>query len=65
MGKLTEHFVRLEPGKWTCVKSAELDGPNGRIQVAIGTTFARGTPFMGVDLADWLEEQYERDQRGT
>lgn len=63
MEKLIEHFVRLEPGKWTCVRSAEFNAPNGRIRVAIGSTFTRGTDFMGVDLAELLDEQYEQDQR--
>ena len=63
MDELIRHFVRIEPGKWTCVRSAEFNGPNGRIQVAIGSTFTRGTNFMGVDLAEWLEAQYERDRR--
>jgi hypothetical protein len=31
----------------------------GRIQVAVGTTFTRGTMFMGYDVAQALDEQYE------
>ncbi len=37
-------------------------GPTGRIQVAAGSTFTRGTNFMGVDFAEWLEHQLKLDQ---
>jgi hypothetical protein len=61
MQNFIKNFVRLEGGKWTCVRPCEFEGPNGRIQVAIGTTFTRGTNFMGADLAEWLDEQYYKD----
>ena len=44
-------------GSWTCIAPITIDHPVGRIQVAPGATFNRGTVFMGVDLAAWLEEQ--------
>jgi len=50
-------------GAWTCISKAEFIGPTGRIQVAAGSTFTRGTNFMGVDLAEWLEHQLKLDQR--
>ena len=56
-------FVRIGPGIWTCVRNGEFEGPNGRIQVALGTTFTRGTSFMGIDLAERLEEQYAKDAK--
>lgn len=53
-------FVRIERGKWTCVRDGEFVGPTGRIQVSIGSTFTKGTNFMGIDLAEWLDEQYDK-----
>jgi hypothetical protein len=60
MENVIKHFVRVQAGKWTCVRQVEFYGPNGRIQVSIGTTFTRGTNFMGADVARWLDEQYEK-----
>jgi hypothetical protein len=50
-------FVRVGPGMWTCVKDGEYHGPQGRIQVTVGTTVTKGTSFMGVDLAAILEQE--------
>lgn len=60
MENVIKHFVRVQAGKWTCVRQVEFYGPNGRIQVSIGTTFTRGTNFMGADVARWLDAQYEK-----
>ncbi len=57
-------FFRHPDGSWTCVAPATLDHPKGRIQVAQGTHFTRGTTFMGVDLIEWLEQQRARDRGG-
>ena len=59
MEEMIEYFRRIEPGKWTCVRGGEFQSPTGRIQVAVGTTFTRGTMFMGYDIARALDEQYE------
>ena len=59
MDELIKHFLRVEAGKWTCVESAEFQSPTGRIQIAVGSTFTRGTVFMGYDLAKALDEHYE------
>jgi len=37
--------------------------PQGRIQVTVGSRFAKGTKFMNVDLAALLEEEYWKDHR--
>ena len=60
METFIRHFVRIGPGIWTCVRPGEFDGPNGRFQVAIGTTLSIGTTFMGMDVAQLLEEQYQK-----
>ena len=54
-------FVRIGPGIWTCVRNGEFHTEAGRIQVAIGTTFTKGTHFMGMDLANALETEYEKN----
>jgi hypothetical protein len=51
----TRAFCKNEDGSWTCKEPATLHPPAGRIQVAPGTTFYRGTKFMGFDVAEWLE----------
>ena len=49
-------FRRNPDGSWTCVAPATLEGPGGRrIQVTPGSSFVRGTNFMGIDLAEWLD----------
>jgi len=53
-------FVRVAPGLWTCVRNGEFEGPRGRIQVSVGSTFAKGTSFMGIDLAHLLEEESQK-----
>ena len=58
METFIKSFVREGDGCWRCVTPAELQVPVGRIQVAPGTTFTRGTQFMGLDLAALLEEQH-------
>ena len=60
MQDFARSFVREKLGVWTCVEPAELNLPVGRMQVAPGTRFIRGTQFMGVDVAQLLEEHYER-----
>jgi hypothetical protein len=52
-----EGFVREQDGTWCCIQAAELDLPGGRVQVAVGTRFAPGNRFVGVDLARLLEER--------
>ena len=57
-----KHFVRTPAGDWVWVTPAELQTPQGRIQVASGTRFTRGTIFMGLELARLLDEQEEKDR---
>ena len=58
-----KHFVREGDGVWACVEPAELQLPEGRIQVTPGTRFTRGTTFMNVEIAKLLDEQYEKDRQ--
>jgi hypothetical protein len=54
-----KHFAR-EPNGWRCIEPATLDLPGGRVQVTPGSVFTRGTSFMNIDLAQMLDEEYER-----
>ena len=58
-------FVRIAPGMWTCIQDGEFRRPGVRIQVPVGTTVIRGTPFMGMDVADVLEEEYRNNNRNA
>ena len=50
-------FWRNEDGSWICIDPVTIDHPKGRVQVSPGTTVTPGIPFMGIDLAKWLEQQ--------
>ena len=63
MHKFIKHFVREAPGVWTCIEPADLQLPQGRVQVTACTRLTPGSKFMGVELARLLEEQYELDRR--
>jgi hypothetical protein len=63
MDDFVKDFVCVAPGVWTALYDGELTGPNGRIQVIGGSTFRRGTSFMGVDLAALLDAANERKSR--
>jgi hypothetical protein len=60
--KFFQHFRRDAAGAWICVSPAELMLPQGRVQVSVGSRFARGTRFMNVDLAELLEAEHRRRQ---
>lgn len=53
--EFASHFCRNPDGSWTCTSPGTFKGPNGRIQVAVGSKFYPGTSFMGFDLAAWLD----------
>ena len=61
MDRFFESFVRRADGVWEGVRFAEFEGPNGRIQVTPGSCFTRGTNFMGIDLAEWLDHRYRSE----
>lgn len=61
MEQFIKHF-RREGDVWICVEPAELNLPQGRVQVTPGSRFTRGTKFMNIELAALLEEQYAKKQ---
>ena len=50
-------FSRNADGSWVCITPVTIEHPKGRMQVSPGTMVKPGEPFMGIDLAAWLEEQ--------
>ena len=60
MQNFIKHFVRESSGRWHCVEPAEIGLPEGRVQVAPGSVFVRGTRYMNIDVAQLLDEQYEK-----
>ncbi len=55
MTAMHKGFKRNPDGSWTCVAESTIEGPNGRMKVTPGTTFAPGLKLMGVDLAALLD----------
>ena len=53
---LTDAFTRDDDGNWTCNQACSLTIDQKEIRFNQGLTFTKGTPFMGVDVADWLEK---------
>ena len=51
-----ETFHKDANGNWHCVDACAIDMENKEIVFTEGMTFARGAPFMGVDVAKWLDE---------
>jgi hypothetical protein len=57
MRSFLQAFRRNADGSWECIEHTSFAGPHGRMEVTRGSVFTPGTPFMGVDLAAWLDEQ--------
>jgi hypothetical protein len=60
MEQFIKHFRREAPGIWVCEETANMQLPEGRIQVTPGSRFTLGTSFMNVDLARILEDAYQK-----
>ena len=43
-------------GNWHCIKAIPVEMENRMIILSAGTTFTKGVPFMGIDVAKWLDE---------
>ena len=63
MERFIKGFRRDAYGVWVCIAPAELQLPQGRIQITPGSTFTRGTKFMNVELAALLDEQWDSQQQ--
>jgi len=53
---LAAAFTRDDDGNWICTQACSLTIDKKEMRFNEGLTFAKGTPFMGVDIADWLEQ---------
>jgi hypothetical protein len=58
--ELRSAFWRNQDGSWICIDPVTIEHPNGRVQVAPGTTLLPGIPYMGIDLAAWLNDQMQK-----
>ena len=43
-------------GNWHCVKAISIEMENRMMVLSAGMTFTKGAPFMGIDVAKWLDE---------
>ena len=55
-----EAFKKDDKGNWRCVEACALDMENKEIVFTQGMTFVKGSPFMGVDVAKWLDEHAKK-----
>ena len=53
-------FWRNEDGSWICIDPVTIEHPQGRVQVAPGTTLQPGICYMGIDLAAWLNDHMQK-----
>jgi len=56
-------FEKDVGGNWRCLKACTIDIENKKIVFTAGLEFQKGTPFMGIDVAEWLDEYYSSYQR--
>ncbi len=56
-------FEKDTDGNWRCLKACAIDIGNKKIVFTAGTEFEKGIPFVGVDVTEWLDENYSSYQR--
>ena len=49
-------FRRHPDGVWACTKPINIKGPNGPVVISQGASFSPGASFMGLDLANELDQ---------
>jgi hypothetical protein len=52
----TDAFKKDAGGNWHCAVACAIDIDNKEIIFSKGMAFSKGIPFMGVDVAKWLDE---------
>ncbi len=55
-----DSFVKDAGGNWRCVAACSINIENKEIVFIEGTSFSHGIPFMGVDVAKWLDDHTKR-----
>ena len=63
MAQACHGLERNSDGSWTSVQATTIDGPEGEVQIAPIMTFFPGEPYVGVDIAAWLEGHCETGGR--
>jgi len=53
-------FRKEASGDWRCVQACSIDIENKEIVFTEGMSFSQGVPFMGVDVAKWLDDHAHR-----
>ena len=56
-------FEKDVNGNWRCLKACAIDIENKRIAFTKGMEFEKGVPFMGIDIPQWLDDNYSSYQR--
>ncbi len=56
----SDAFKKNADGSWQCAMACALDMNNKEIIFTKGMSFSRGAPFMGVDVAKWLDEHEKK-----
>ena len=56
-------FEKAADGSWRCLKACTINIENKTVVFTEGMKFEKGVPFMGVDVAKWLDENYHSQQR--
>ncbi len=49
-------FVKVDDDNWTCTEGCSIEINDKEVVFTEGQSFAKGTPFMGVDVAKWLSD---------
>ena len=49
-------FRKNPDGSWTCIKPVSIRSSTGQIEIGTGMTFTKGVQFMGINLAELLDE---------
>ena len=56
-------FDKDQHGNWRCLKPYDITSGNVTIALTAGMVFEKGIPYMGIDVAKWLDENYSSYQR--
>ena len=49
-------FEKDSDGNWRCIEAIDLEIENRMMVIGQGMTFTKGIPFMGFDVAKWLDD---------
>lgn len=56
-------FDKDAKGNWRCLRACSLDIANKKLGFTAGDVFEKGVPYLGIDVAKWLDENYSSEQR--